>query len=71
MQTYNIFIRETLETCREIQAENKEQALEIGRQMYKESEIVLNSNDMLGEPLIKVENQDDTLDETDYEEIFN
>jgi len=46
MKNYVVYIEEKLCRGTEIEAENIEQALDKAREMYRNSEIVLDSNDM-------------------------
>ncbi len=57
-KTYHIFIEETLCKRTEVQAESMEEAEKIGIAMYRNSEIVLDSNDFSNEPKIMVEDDD-------------
>lgn len=46
MNTYNILITEVLVKAVQVQARSKEEAIAVGEQMYKNEEIVLDSDDL-------------------------
>ena len=63
MKKYQVLFKETLERVIEINANNKEEALEIAEEMYKNCEVVLDYTDFSGYEIseyLKKENKKNT-----------
>ena len=63
MKKYEVLFKETLERVIEINANNKEEALEIAEEMYRNCEVVLDYTDFSGYEIseyLKKENKKNT-----------
>lgn len=68
-KTYNVSIEQPLCNTWEVQAESLEQAIEIAKEKYNNEEFVLTA-DMTGtDAVMKVQNQDDESEETEWFEF--
>jgi hypothetical protein len=72
MRTFEVRISEELARTVEIEAENKDEAYDKARQMYDNFEIILNADDFVGTPEIRVGGQyGDILDGQAREDLAN